>query len=42
MRGIKSLIVLALVLAGLGAYIYFVESRKPLDSEPAAGRRSSA
>jgi hypothetical protein len=29
MRGLKSLLVLVLVLAGLGAYIYFVESKKP-------------
>jgi len=37
MRGFKSLVVLAVVLAGLGAYIYFVESKKPLDTETAAG-----
>jgi hypothetical protein len=29
MRGFKSLLVLAVVLAGLGGYIYFVESKKP-------------
>ncbi len=29
MRGVKSLLVLIVVLAGLGAYIYFVESKKP-------------
>jgi hypothetical protein len=29
MRGARSLLVLAVVLAGLGAYIYFVESKKP-------------
>jgi hypothetical protein len=37
MRGVKSLIVLAVVLAGLGAYIYFVEWKKPQDTEAAAG-----
>jgi len=30
MRGMKSLIVLVVILAGLGAYIYFVESKKPV------------
>jgi hypothetical protein len=29
MRGTKSLLVLVVLLAGLGAYIYFVESKKP-------------
>ncbi len=29
MRGLKSLLVLVVVAAGLGAYIYFVESKKP-------------
>lgn len=29
MRGARSLLVLVLVLGGLGAYIYFVESKKP-------------
>jgi hypothetical protein len=29
MRGLTSTIILVLVLAGLGAYIYFVESKKP-------------
>ena len=29
MRGVKSLLVLVVVLAGLGAYVYFVESKKP-------------
>jgi hypothetical protein len=37
MRGVKSLLVLVVVLAGLGAYIYFVEARKPQDVETAAG-----
>ncbi len=37
MRGFKSLIGLAVVLAGLAAYIYFVESKKPPESETAAG-----
>ncbi len=37
MRGLKSLLVLVVVLAGLGAYIYFVESKKPQGEEPAAG-----
>jgi hypothetical protein len=32
MRGFKSLMVLSVVLAGLAAYIYFVESKKPDDS----------
>ena len=32
MRGFKSLIVLSVVLAGLAAYIYFVESKKPEES----------
>ncbi len=38
MRGVKSLLVLVVVLAGLGAYIYFVESKKPQGGEtpPAA------
>jgi hypothetical protein len=30
MRGMRSLLVLVVVLAGLGAYIYFVESKKPV------------
>jgi hypothetical protein len=29
MRGARSLIVLVVILAGLGAYVYFVESKKP-------------
>jgi hypothetical protein len=37
MRGLKSLIVLVAVLAGLGAYIYFVESKKPQEAETTAG-----
>jgi hypothetical protein len=37
MRGLTSLIVLVLVLAGLGAYIYFVESKKPPEGETPAG-----
>ena len=37
MRGFKSLIVLAVVLAGLAAYIYFVESKKPEETAAAAG-----
>jgi hypothetical protein len=32
MRGFKSLIVLSVVLAGLAAYVYFVESKKPEES----------
>jgi hypothetical protein len=32
MRGFKSLMVLSVVLAGLAAYIYFVESKKPEES----------
>jgi hypothetical protein len=35
MRGGRSLIVLIVVLAGLGAYIYFVESKKPEDAADA-------
>lgn len=37
MRGVKSLLVLVVVLAGLGAYIYFVESKKPEGGETSAG-----
>lgn len=37
MRGLKSLIALVLVAGGLGAYIYFVESKKSPGAEPAAG-----
>ena len=37
MRGVKSLLVLVVVLAGLGAYIYFVESKKPQGQEPTLG-----
>ena len=33
MRGVKSLLVLVVVLAGLGAYIYLVESKKPQGEE---------
>ena len=33
MRGVKSLLVLVMVLAGLGTYIYFVESKKPQGEE---------
>jgi hypothetical protein len=33
-RGLKSTLALFLVLAGLGAYIYFVESKKPDPSAP--------
>jgi len=36
MRGAKSLILFVVVLAGLGAYIYFVESKKPAGGEAAA------
>lgn len=36
MRSFKSLGVLALVLAALGAYIYFVERKKPAESETEA------
>jgi hypothetical protein len=38
MRGAKSLLVLVVVLAGLGAYIYFVESKKPEGGEAAEVR----
>jgi len=37
MRGLKSLLVLSVVLAGLAAYVYFVESKKPEDGAAAAG-----
>jgi hypothetical protein len=37
MRGFKSLMGLSVVLAGLAAYIYFVESKKPQDAETTAG-----
>jgi hypothetical protein len=36
MRGVKSLIVLSVLLAGLAAYVYFVESKKPEESAAAA------
>jgi hypothetical protein len=34
MRGTKPLLVLVVLLAGLGAYIYFVESKKPAGGAP--------
>jgi Domain of unknown function (DUF4340) len=37
MRGVKSLLVLVMVLAGLGAYIYFVESKKPPEGAASTG-----
>jgi hypothetical protein len=37
MRGVKSLLVLVAVLAGLGAYIHFVESKKPQGEQPTPG-----
>jgi hypothetical protein len=37
MRGVRSLLVLVVVLAGLGAYIYFVESKKPQGAEANLG-----
>lgn len=37
MRGVKSLVALVVVLAGLGAYIYFVESKKPQGAEANLG-----
>jgi hypothetical protein len=37
MRGVKSLLVLVVVLAGFGAYIYFVESKKPQSTEANLG-----
>ncbi len=36
MRGVKSLIALVVVLAGLGGYVYFVESKQPAGEEAAA------
>jgi hypothetical protein len=37
MRGVKSLLVLVVVLSALGAYIYFVESKKPQGAEANLG-----
>jgi hypothetical protein len=37
MRGLKSLAILVVVLAGLGAYIHFVESKKPAGGETGGG-----
>jgi hypothetical protein len=37
MRGVRSLLVLVVVLAGLGAYIYFIESKKPQGAEANLG-----
>jgi hypothetical protein len=37
MRGVRSLLVFVVVLAGLGAYIYFVESKKPQGAEANLG-----
>ncbi|RPJ84325.1 MAG: DUF4340 domain-containing protein, partial [Acidobacteria bacterium] len=36
MRGLKSLGILVAVMAGLGAYIYFVESKKPSEADAEA------
>ncbi len=39
MRGVRSLLILTVVLAALGGYIYFIESKKPAtsgDAEPKA------
>src|SRR5512137_962290 len=33
MRGARTLLVLVVVLAGLGAYIYFVQSKKPAEGD---------
>lgn len=38
MRGLVSTIVLVVVLAGLGGYIYFVENRKPAESPDAKAK----
>src|SRR5579862_8370016 len=38
MRGLRSTIALTVILAGLGAYIYFVTSKKPDSKEPAKER----
>ena len=35
MRGLKSFAVLLVVALGLGAYLYFVESKRPAGDEPA-------
>ena len=37
MRGVKSLLVLVVMLTGLGAYVYFVESKKPQGAEANLG-----
>ena len=39
MSGVTSLLVLVAVLAGLGAYIYFVESKKPAGETADAGQK---
>lgn len=39
-RGLRSTLVLAAVLAGLGAYIYFVESERPTSEEAANAKAS--
>ena len=40
MRGLKSTLFLIVVLAGLGAYIYFVDSKKPASTAGPAGTAS--
>src|SRR5512141_2545679 len=37
MRGVRSLLVMLVVLGALGAYIYFVESKKPQGAEANLG-----
>ena len=37
MRGLKSTIALIVVLAGLGAYIYFVDSKRPASTSGPGG-----
>lgn len=37
MRGLTSTLILVVVLAGLGGYIYFVDSKKPAASANADG-----
>src|SRR5450756_2380636 len=42
MRGVKSLLVLVVMLTGLGAYVYFVESKKPQGAEANLGPKISS
>jgi hypothetical protein len=42
MRGFRSTLILLLILVGLGAYIYFVDSKKEPDSELASEKKDKA